>query len=189
VSRLTITKDSVNAVVQGITKLVGKQVLVGFPESSTHDSRGNEEPTNATLAYIHEHGSPAANIPARPFLVPGVENAEDESVALLKKAVDFTLDGKPALAEEQLNKAGLVAVDSAKDVISTASFVPLKPATVRARKYSRQTKSRRKSEIEYLRLVRGGMAPADAQSAVGIQPLVNTGQLRNAITYVIRRKK
>jgi hypothetical protein len=187
VKRLTITKDSVNEVVRGITALVGKRVLVGFPESSTHDSRGGEEPTNATLGYIHEYGSPAANIPARPFLIPGVEKSEEASVAMLRKAVEFTLDGKPAHADEHLNKAGLLAVNSAKHEISTADFVPLKPATVRSRKYSRQTKSRRKSEIEYLRLVKGGMSPADAQSATGIQPLINTGQLRNAITYVIRK--
>ena len=184
---LKITKDHVNDVIKSITALVGKRVLVGFPESSSHANRGSEEPTNAALGYIHEFGSPAANIPARPFLIPGVEKAEEPGIAMLRKAVEFTLDGKPNHAEEFLNKAGLLAVNSAKNEISTASFVPLKPATVRGRKYSRQTKSRRKSEIEYLRLVKGGMDPGAAQAATGIQPLINTGQLRNAITYVIRK--
>lgn len=187
--RLTVTKDSVNAVVKGINELVGKRVLVGYPESSSHDSRGGGEPTNAQLAYTHEFGAPANNLPARPFVIPGVEKAEDGSVKMLRKAADFAIAGKPNLSDEQLNRAGLNAVNSVKNEISTASFVPLKPATIRGRKYGRQTKSRRQSETEYLRLVDEGMDPGAAQTATGIQPLVNTGQLRNAATYVIRRKK
>jgi hypothetical protein len=47
----------------------------------------------------------------------------------------------------------------------------------------------RASEIRYLDLVANGMSAADAQGATGIRPLINTGQLRNAITYAIREKK
>ena len=76
-SRVTITKDKVNAVVGSITKLVGKQVLVGIPEAngSRQDPEESAPVTNAALGYIHEFGSPRANIPARPFLIPGVRKS------------------------------------------------------------------------------------------------------------------
>jgi hypothetical protein len=64
---------------------------------------------------------------------------------------------------------------------------PLKPSTIRGRKYLRGTQSRRAGETKYSALVKGGMAPAAAQRAAGIVSLVNTGQLRNAVTYVVRK--
>jgi hypothetical protein len=190
VKRVTVTKDTLSQVIAGMTALVGKQILVGYPESSTDRDGDIEGPiTNATLGYIHEHGSPAANIPARPHLVPGVQKAEDKVVAYMEKATVATLSRNPKKADVYLRDAGIVAMNSVRNEIVTGDFVPLSPSTVRQRHKNRQTKSMRQSEKKYLELVAGGMSPEEAQAATGIRPLNNTGQLRNAITYVLRNRR
>jgi hypothetical protein len=186
--RVTVTKDSVTGVVRSITELVRKQVLIGIPEKTTDREREDVPINNATLGYIHENGSPAANIPARPWLVPGVQAAEEPAVAELKKASQATLRGDSKTAEKHLTAAGLIGELSAKDAIENGNFVPLKPATVRNRHRSRQTQSMRQSELHYLDLVKSGMSPGEAEDAAGIKPLINTAQMRNAVTHVVRKK-
>ena len=187
--RLTVTKDSVSQVIASLTELVQQQVLVGYPDSTSDRDEETDGPmTNATLGYIHENGSPKANIPERPHLVPGVRKAEERAVAYMEKAAKATLSRDPKRANAYLNDAGIVAMNSARNEITTGDFVPLQPGTVAARHRSRKTKSMRKSEIKYLELIAQGMAPGAAQDAAGIRPLINTGQLRNAITYVLRKR-
>ena len=70
--RVRVTRDRVSEVLSAVTKLVGREVLVGIPEDNTERVNGDEA-TNAQLGYVHEFGSPAKNIPARPFLIPGTE--------------------------------------------------------------------------------------------------------------------
>jgi hypothetical protein len=187
--RVTVTKDSVTQVVKSIYELVGKQVLIGIPDStSSRDEEEGEPINNATLGYIHEFGAPDANIPARPFLIPGVQKAEDKGVERLAFAAKSALSGDRQKAILFMREAGLIAEMSVKDEISTADYEPLKPATIRARRYARGTKSMRASEKKYLELIAGGMSPGDAQSEAGIRPLINKGELRNSITHVLRKK-
>lgn len=187
-SRVIIKADHVTRVVSAINGLVRKQVLVGIPENTTtrEDEEDHGPITNAALGYIHEFGSPAANIPARPFLIPGVKKTANEYLPHLKGAVTATLDGESGKAQQELVAAGLIAEAGAKDEIQTGDFVPLQPSTIRSRMRGRGTQSRRESEEQYLALIKGGASPADAQAAAGIRPLIDTGQLRNAITSVVR---
>lgn len=188
--RVIITKDRVNAVIGSITNLVGKHVLVGIPEANANrqDDESTDHPTNAMLGYVHEFGSPRRNIPARPFLVPGVHKAADAYMPHLRGAASAALDAKPDVSDKELVAAGLIAEASAKREITTGDFVPLKPETVAWRFLQRGTKTRRASEERYLKLIDQGVSPADAQAAAGIRPLINTGQLRQAITSVVRKK-
>lgn len=185
--RVLVTKDEVNAVVGAINKLVSKEILVGIPEAQA--SRDDEPVTNAALGYIHEFGAPGANIPARPWLIPGVRKGSDEYMPHLRGAAGGALDGRPDVVDKELGSAGLLAAQSAKREMAMGDFVPLKPATIAARRRSRGTASRRKSEEQYLELVRNGMSPADAQAATGIRPLINTRQMFNAVTSVVRKAK
>lgn len=183
---MTVTRDTVREVLAAVKKLTGRQVLVGIPEDKTERVNGDEA-TNAQLGYVHEFGSPANNIPARPFLIPGTEKVLDRATEELSMAADATMDGNSRKATQHLVAAGLIAEDGAKNEISTADYVPLSPATVRERYKSRNAMNPRSSESKYLQLVAGGMDPAEAQAAVGIRPLINTGQLRDAITSVVRK--
>lgn len=188
--RLVIKKNKAPEVLKALRDLTGAEVLVGIPESTTERQDGKgEDITNAALGYIHEFGAPAANIPARPFLIPGVENSLDRSTQQLELAAKAALKGDASAMDMRMEMAGQIAATSAKREISYGDFVPLKPSTVRNRLRGRNTKSRREAEQEYLRLVSGGMSEEDAQSAAGIRPLIDTGALRNSITSVVRKAK
>src|SRR6185312_917842 len=142
-SRVIITKDRVNSVIGSITQLVGKQVLVGIPEAETTRQEIDESshPTNALLGYVHEFGSPKRNIPARPFLVPGVHKSTPQVLPHLRGACTAALDGKPEIIDRELVAAGLIAEASAKREITTGNFVPLKPETVAWRFLQRGAKT------------------------------------------------
>lgn len=193
-SKSFIKADKLAAVLKGLTSLTKNKVLVGVPDSTTdrEDDEDSGPINNATIGYINEHGSPAANIPARPHLVPGIEDAQDKITARFKSASLAAMDGRKDKAETELERAGMVARDSVKRFISDGDFEPLKPATVANRYRQRQTNGRRKAEKEYLELIASGaqaagMSLSEIESAAGIRPLVNTGQYRNSITYVIRK--
>ena len=173
-----ITKDRLNEVIKSIGALAKMDVLVGIPESE--NSRDDDAPNNATLGYIHEHGSPANNIPARPFLVPGVAEAKGKYRPRLEAAAKLALDGKLKESLRQLDSAGIAAENSAKRKINSGDFVPLSEATLRVR----ASRGRVGAAAELERRAEG--LPAGTELA---KPLIDTGQLRNSITHVVREKK
>jgi len=182
---VTVVKDDVGKVFKSLRDLIGLQVLVGIPDSG-QNSRDGEPINNATIGYVMETGSPAQNVPARPHLVPGVENSLKESLYQLRAAADAALAGDKPKMLQGLNRAGIVASNEVKHVINSSVPPPLKPGTIRNRHRGRETKMR-ESEQVYLGLVAKGVDPGAAQGEVGIVTLVNSGQYRNAITYVVRK--
>lgn len=188
---LKVTKDITADVLHAIERLVGQEVLVGIPatEAERNDDRSSGEPNNAQLGYIHNYGSPATNIPARQFLEPGIEEQRASITNHLRMAAKAALDGNVEKVDVSLSAAGLIASTGVRNKLNSGAFEALAPSTVRNRHKSRGTKSMRASEKRYLELIAEGSAPEQAQEEVGIQPLVNTGQLRNSITYVIRKKE
>ncbi|MGA3827388.1 hypothetical protein [Pseudomonas chlororaphis] len=159
---MKITKDAVSKVLASIQDLANKQVLVGIPASKTERKEGDEEPiNNAQLGYIHEYGSPKANIPARPFLNPGVNRSQESINNHLQKAAKAAIDGNSEKVDVELNATGLIAQAGARNEITNGDLAPLAESTLEARR-------------------RRGRS--------GVKPLIDTGQLRNAITYVIREK-
>jgi hypothetical protein len=164
---VTVIVDQVNKVVEGLRLLAVTRVMVGIPaEKTTREGPIN----NAALGYIHENGAPEVNIPARPFLIPGVKSVQTETVDGLRKATEFATDGRPDAVERQFHRVGLRAVSSVKSVIRSKIPPPLKPATVAARRRrSKGSKYRRKA-----------VSPGD------VTPLIDTGAMLNSITYVLR---
>lgn len=159
--KISVTKpidrtDALSKVVKDLTKL---RVLVGVPAADA--SRADGEPiNNAALAYIHNYGSPAANIPARPFMEPGIKAAEDEIVAALRFSATAALRGDTQAVDAGLNRAGIVAQESIRHEINDGDFAPLAPATV---------------------------ADRLAHGFDSDKPLIRSGAMRNSITYVIRK--
>jgi hypothetical protein len=154
-------RDNAPAFRQALAELRRYDLLVGFPEEKA-SKRKDGTISNAALAYVHDKGSPAANIPPRPFLEPGVRSAQSPIAAQLRKGATAAVEGNIAAVTQALNSAGLVAQAAVRRYITTASFTPLKPATLRARK-------------------RKGFK--------GEKPLIETGQLRNAVNYVLRNRR
>lgn len=175
---LKITTDRLAEVVASITNLVKKDVLVGIPSDETE--RNDDGPiNNATLGYIHENGSPANNIPARPFLVPGVADAQVRVEQRLRKAAEAALDNQRKKSDNELEAAGMIARDSVKSKINSGDFAPLADATLRAR-----ARRGRKGAAAELANRAAGAAPGTD----GAKPLIDSGQLRNSINYVVRNK-
>lgn len=146
--------------VKAATKLLTQSsVYVGVPDTGA--DRGNSDPiNNAALAYIHDNGAPAANIPARPFMRPGIENAKDAIDAQFQRAAKAAYNGDAQGVSNGLNGAGLAAQSSIKKKIVEGPFAPLAAAT---------------------------LAQRQAKGFKGTKPLIVTGKLLNSITYVVRK--
>ena len=162
-----------------VSKLGKLDVLVGVP--SDDPTRKDDGPmNNATLAYIHDNGSAAANIPARPFMKPGVENAKDGIVRNFKAAGKDALHGGNGM-EVSLNRAGLLTQSSIRAVINAGIGPALADSTLKGRIRSRRAIKGAEAEL-------ASRAEGNAPGIDLAKPLVMTGQLRNSINYVVRKK-
>lgn len=137
-------------------------VLVGIPE--TENNRDNAGPIgNAALLAINNFGSPANNIPARPVMQIGIKNAQEAIAAQFKVAAQTVLSKGPSALQTYYERAGIIASQSIKKVINDQEGIdPPAEATLKARKYITKTGFK------------------------GTKALVVTGQMRNAITYVVK---
>lgn len=152
-----ITKDNMAALQKSIRELTKREILVGIPSDETQRKEGTI--TNAAIGYINEFGSPAKNIPARPFLIPGVQRAEGKIEKRLKKSIEHVLDGSKTGMITQMNAAGLEAQNSVRATINKGIMPELSESTLAARRRRGRT---------------------------GEKPLIDTGQLRNSITYILK---
>lgn len=164
------------------------EVYVGIPEEEA--SRGNDAINNAELAYIHthgirtgsmrqemqpaidagnpyskayemyiqEHGSPLWQSPPRPIIEPAIKKHKDPIADKLKQALQSGLNGDSQGARDGLEKAGLFASGKVK---------------------------------EYFTDPDNGWpdnSPATVAAKGSDRPLVDTGNLRDSITYVVGDK-
>ena len=67
---VTVELDKTAALISALAELASTAVYVGIPESE--DARKEGDVGNATIGYAMEFGLPANNVPARPFLIPGI---------------------------------------------------------------------------------------------------------------------
>ncbi len=158
--------DTVPKLLEAMLALEHREVLVGIPEQKTdrkpEKGQKRQPITNAEIAYIQNYGSPARNIDARPFMEPGIKDAQPQIENALQGSAQAALDGNRAGVEDGFDKAGLVAVSGVRNRIRTGDFKSLSSKTVAARKRRGRT---------------------------GTKPLQDTGQMRNAITYVKQDRK
>ena len=160
---MKVLRDNIKSVTESMELLVDTAVYAGVPADKAGREETEGQPiNNATLMYIHEHGAPEVNIPARPVLVPAMETIKKQVVGMLKKAASLAIEGDKSSVKKQYMAIGLLAQNAMRKRITDGPFVPLKPGTIAARR----AKGRR-----------------------GTKPLIDTGQLRRSLTYVIREGK
>ncbi|SFN48494.1 hypothetical protein SAMN05216516_108131 [Izhakiella capsodis] len=176
-SGVSIRVDRAKSVLDALKTIGNRDVLVGIPAETS--ARNDASIGNAAIGYINENGSPARNIPARPHLQPGVKSVQDKTLPMLKQAALLTLDKNMSGAERMLNQAGATAADGVKRFITASDFVPLAESTLAAR-------ARRggKGALAELESRAAGNAPDNSNA----RPLIDTGQYRRAITYIVRDK-
>lgn len=168
-SGLTVTADLVDRLKRNVTELTGGSVYVGVPADEA--ARDDDSPIdNAAIGYIMENGSPEANVPARPHLVPGVRAAGDEVALRLRAAAlaatDPTTSDASDEASQALHGAGLAAVNSVRALIVSKIAPTLAESTVDAR---RRRHGRKEAE----------------EGDDGETPLIDTGDYIKHITYVV----
>lgn len=159
---LKVTSDFTKKFNDIIKSFKHDAVLVGIPEGQT--TRENTEPiNNATLLAINEFGSPANNIPARPVMSIGIRSAQEEIAKEFKKAAQNSLSQGFKAIDIYYERAGIIASNSIKKTInSQTDIAPPSEATLRIRK---------------------------SKGFRGTKALIVSGQMRNAITYVVRTNR
>jgi hypothetical protein len=169
-----------------LTALKKTHVYVGIPEEKA--GRRSGEVTNAQLLFIHTNGSPLRRIPKRPVIEPALATPETQAriQALFKACALAALANDPEKAVKNLKKVGIVGADASKKWFTDGrnSWPPNKPATIR-RKLAK-LRGRRKQAA--LAAFAAGAANYEFNNTTyGVNTvLVDTAQMRNAITYVIR---
>ena len=171
--------DNLPRLIPRVESLTKKNLLVGVPQDETQRKEG--EMTNATLAYIHDNGSPAANIPARPFMQPGIKSVKPKLKLIYKKIALGILHGEEEALDKGYERAGLIAQAAIRAAINEGIPPPLKDSTLRNRIRKGTAIKGAKLELE----ARGDGSSAGMEFA---KPLVATAQMRNSINYVIRKK-
>ena len=175
-----------SGLVSRIQKLRKKRLMVGIPERKT--ARQNEEINNAQLLYILSHGvrkkgmrnemqpnldagmkysaafqlylmthgSPLWHVPPRPVLEPAIEAHKDAISQLFSAVVKAVCKGDEAAANRAMIVCGLAAQNYCRDWFSDP---------------------------------RNGWAPNSPVTIArkgSARPMVDTGTMRKAITYVVR---
>ena len=132
-------------------------VYVGIPEEKTGRKEGSV--TNAQLMYIHTNGSGLKNIPARPVIEPAIEapGNKEQISEELAESARAMMDGENDLALRHLKLAGMTGQNAAR-----LWFVDPRNGWA---ENSPETIRRKGSD----------------------KPLIDTGQLRKAIIYVVKK--
>lgn len=181
---VTKVRDNLAGLRAAMKALTEQDVFVGIPEDKTaRKASGDTGISNAYLGYIHEYGVPEKNIPARAHLIPGIEDIQEEAAEILKEAAQKALEDNTAAVEAALNKIGILGQNAVRARFANNDWPPLADSTldyqplqkdadgnalVTKKGEAKRKKSRRERER--------------------INPLINTGQLRKAYTYVIRKR-
>jgi hypothetical protein len=180
-----VVKDNSKKIFETLQNLTKKQVFAGITQATSQDrdvvlrqqmsalkpgtkrsKRATNrfmrnEVTNAELMYVHSKGSALQGIPARPVLEPAIE-APDNRTAIsneLQAAAKAALDGNQQQAETKLRRAGIAAQRAAQKWFTDP---------------------------------RNGWAPnkpSTIKAKGSSRPLIDSGALRKAITYVVKDSK
>ena len=159
---VTTTTDRTAQIQQALKDLGEMDVLVGIPQEKT--TRPGDPVTNAELAFIHTNGSPIRNIPARPFIEPAIEDDRENIASLMSEAIQAALNGNMLEANQKLEQAGMRG-----QAVSQAWFED-------------------KGKNKWLGNSPGTKARKLKKRSTEPKPLIDTGEMRKSITYVIRRK-
>ncbi len=165
---LTVTSDFTKTFNETIKKFKRDAVLVGIPQDENAREPADDEPdapmNNAALLALNHFGSEEAHIPPRNVLGTGIKNAQEQIAEEFKKAAKNALTKGWSALETYYERAGIIASNACKKVINDQEGIePPAESTLKARKY----------------LTQSGFK--------GTKALLVTGQMRNAITYVVNK--
>jgi hypothetical protein len=207
--KVTVTDNTVG-LQRALEDIAKMQVYVGVPEEKSSREPGTEKPegiNNAELAflltngvragsmrremkkdvqengyhaaydmYIHSHGSPLWRTPPRPIVEPAIEDDRENISGLMKMAAEAALDGDKEKATEYLNKAGLEGQKAAQDWFTNPKngWAPNAESTINGWTAPWEDKETKKAKF--------------FEGKGSNRPNIDTGELRKAITYVVKER-
>jgi hypothetical protein len=177
-----VTTDMTREFMKALKDMQAKEIVAGFPESEEErvDDDGNAVPiTNAAIAYVQNTGSPEQNIPARPFMVEGVELKREEIEDGMQMAGVAALDGDSQRVDRAFHAVGLQAKLGIQTKILDGPFEPLAESTLKAR--ARRGRQGAQDELDR-------RAAGEEPGTESARPLNDTAQMRNAVDYALREK-
>lgn len=144
---------------KNLQSLENLRVSVGIPSKNgvrRQTAKGRvKQPNNAELMYLHTKGSPLQKIPSRPVIEPAIEDDRENLNKMFVVAGGLALNGKKQEVVRQFGLIGLRAEQQAKAWFTNPN-------------------NNWTPNTEFTIRQKGSNAP-----------LIDTGQLRKAITYVV----
>lgn len=113
---------------QAIAEAAAKFVVVGVPENKS--ARQDGELGNADIAFIHEMGDPARDLPERSFLRSTMAEKRQAYQELAAKVMRKVMAGDMTV-EQGLELIGMAAASDVQETIEQGEFAPLAPETIR----------------------------------------------------------
>lgn len=141
--------------------------LIGIPSDAKRPVKENGDDAGinmAELALIMEKGSPANNVPARPFMLKTRIRAQGRFASLMKRMYRQLIRGKGD-AVQMLKRLGAAYEGEMKGVFTKETFAPNSPITIHG---------------GWMRNKVSGK-PFKAEGKKSSRPLINTGRLRGSI--------
>jgi hypothetical protein len=144
-------------IIDAVAFLKKHEVCIGIPESTAKRNDNKGTPVNnAELLFIHTNGSPVNGIPPRPVLEPAIKKNQERVSNNLQKAVDAAVEGRQKDIMSALEMAGMDGQNIARAFFTDSD---------------------------------NGFAPNDPSTIKrkgSDKPLIDTGEMRKSITYVVR---
>ena len=155
---IEVSNEGFKKMMNGLDFIEKSAVYVGIPEKET--SREDEDITNAELLFIHTNGSPINRVPARPVIEPALEDDQERLTSMMQRMILLALSGDLEGATDQLKRIGMRGQNVSRAWFTNQKngWPPNSPAVQRAKRKKGSTNPR---------------------------PLIDTGELRKSITYVI----
>lgn len=156
------TIDKTSKLIKGLEFIKNTDVYVGIPQKKNKRDDG-EEVTNSELLFIHSNGSPINNIPARPVIEPAIEDDAERLSKMLKDAASSAMEGNEEEAIKKLRLTGMRGQNVSRAWFTNPknNWPPNSPSVEKAKR---------------------------AKGSTDPKPLIDTGELRKSITYVIEKK-
>jgi hypothetical protein len=153
-------------------------VAIGVQGTEANKAHGGftQPITNLELWVIHEFGAPGASIPERSVIRATVDRKSKEYFRLVEKFTGLVVDQKMTVKQA----LGLLG-EKAKTDMQRAMDLSIGLKALKA-----STERRRRKKIA---AVRGKVSESfKKKGAADIKPLVDTGQMKNALTWTVRPK-
>lgn len=149
--------SGIEQVQKSLSQIERSDALVGIPQEK--NTRGGEPIGNAALLYIHTNGSPIRGIPARPVIEPAIAADGNRQVISkeLSEAARAIFQNDPSAAYNYLRRAGMAGRNAAASWFTDAR-----------NNWAPNT-------------------PSTIRRKGSDKPLIDTGALRRAITFVVRQ--